>query len=556
MRKYLILLLLLFLPLVLTGCASEEQGLVLRVYNWQDYIDEGLDDDGQKIGTSVIEEWQEWYYQTYNTKVDVVYDTFETCETMMNNLKTGKTTYDLVCPSEYTIQKMIRLEMLDTYDYNLKDEKGNLVMTNYNYVSPYLKELFSKQGWEQYAVPYMWGTMGFIYNPEAKVEGANLENIYEDILHWSILWNENYKNCATVKDSIRDTYVVGVMYVYYEELMTLKDNYQKGNITQSQYTQSIQEIMNRCDDETLSKVEKALKEMKKNAFGFEVDSGKSDIVTGKIAINFAWSGDAVYSLDVAEEENGVYLNYQVPEEGSNVWFDGWVMPKGANKQLAQSFVNYLCDPQIAVRNMNYIGYTSSIVGDEILDMIDDWYGAILPEYNEETSTWWYDEVNLNIGDSTLEVSIIDNEIYLGTKKIIDVLDTIKDEEGTSYSEYYNCTYYEVDLSYLFEGAVSEDYLTDGKVIVAVEERGRQFDTQYPDYETISRCGIMEDFGDRNDAVLAMWENVKIGDIPISLTIGLVVVVITLFVALNVNKYIKVSQRKKRKQKYDLSNGSN
>jgi len=206
--------------------------------------------------------------------------------------------------------------------------------------------------------------------------------------------------------------------------------------------------------------------------------------------------------------------------------------------------------------MNYIGYTSSIVGDEILDMIDDWYGAILPEYNEETSTWWYDEVNLNIGDSTLEVSIIDNEIYLGTKKIIDVLDTIKDEEGTSYSEYYNCTYYEVDLSYLFEGAVSEDYLTDGKVIVAVEERGRQFDTQYPDYETISRCGIMEDFGDRNDAVLAMWENVKIGDIPISLTIGLVVVVITLFVALNVNKYIKVSQRKKRKQKYDLSNGSN
>ena len=78
MRKYLILFLLLFLPLVLTGCDSNEEGLVLRVYNWQDYIDEGLDEDGQKIGTSVIEEWQDWYYQTYNTKVSVVYDTFET----------------------------------------------------------------------------------------------------------------------------------------------------------------------------------------------------------------------------------------------------------------------------------------------------------------------------------------------------------------------------------------------------------------------------------------------------------------------------------------------
>ena len=85
------------------------------------------------------------------------------------------------------------------------------------------------------------------------------------------------------------------------------------------------------------------------------------------------------------------------------------MPKGANKELAQSFVNFLCNPEIAVRNMNYIGYTSSIAGDEILDMIDDWYGAILPEYNEEEQTWYYDEVDLGIQDSTLEVSVKDRE---------------------------------------------------------------------------------------------------------------------------------------------------
>ena len=542
MKKYLMFIIILLLPIVLTGCVNnnETEGLVLRVYNWQDYIDEGVDEDGQKVGTSVMEDWQEWYYQTYNERVEIVYDTFETCETMMNTLKTGKTTYDLICPSEYTIQKMIRLDMLDTYDYNLKDKNGNLIMTNYHNVSPYLIDLFDDKGWNDYAVPYMWGTMGFIYNPE-KVSA-------EDIKHWDILWNEDYRNMATAKDSIRDTYVVGVMHVYYEELMALREKLLNGQISDHEYSSQIGQIMNRCDDETLLKVEEALKRMKDNVYGFEVDSGKSDIVTGKVSINFAWSGDAVYSLDVAEEENGVYLNYQVPLEGSNVWFDGWVMPKGANKELAQSFVNYLCSPEVAVRNMNYIGYTSSIVGDSILDMIDDWYGSTFPEFNEKTNTWWYDEVNLNISDSSLEVKVIDNEIYLGNTKVISILSNIKDEEGNPYSDSYLCTSYEVDLTYLFEGSVSEEYLNeDGKVIVTVEERGRQFDTQYPDFETIERCGIMEDFGERNDAVLAMWENVKIGDIPISITIVLLLVIILLFGAVNVKKIMKEQQRKRRKK---------
>lgn len=539
MKKYLMFIIVLFISLILTGCSKETEGLVLRIYNWQDYIDEGVDEDGQKIGSSVMEDWQSWYYETYGEKVEIVYDTFETCETMMNNLKTGKTTYDLICPSEYTIQKMMREEMLDTYDYELKDKNGNLIMTNYHYVSPYLINLFEDKGWNKYAVPYMWGTMGFIYNPQ-KIDS-------EDIKHWSILWDQKYKNMATAKDSIRDTFVVGVMYVYYDELMSLKFDLESGKISQHDYTVKIGEIMNRCDDKTLKAVEKALKEMKNNVYGFEVDSGKSDIVTGKVSINFAWSGDAVYSLDVAEEENDVFLNYQVPEEGSNVWFDGWVMPKGANKQLAQSFVNYLCDPAIAVRNMNYIGYTSSIVGDDILDMIDDWYGAIYPEFNEETNTWWYDEVDLGINDSSLEVNVIDNEIYLGEQKVFNILENIKDEENVPFSNYYSCTSYEVDLTYLFDGSVSEDYLTDGKVIVTVEERGRQFDTQYPDYETIQRCGIMEDFGERNDEVLAMWENVKIGDIPISITIALVVVIVAIVIVMNVNKYMKIYQRSKRRK---------
>lgn len=541
MKKIVLILLFIFISFSLVGCNSDDNNLVLRIYNCQDYIDEGLDDNGQKITNSVMEDWQQWYLEKYNQKVEVVYDTFETNESMMNNLKTGKTSYDLVCPSDYTIQKMIRLNMLEEFDYNLLDANGDKIMTNYEYVSPYIRKLFQEKDWERYSIPYMWGTLGFIYNPEV-VDSKDIQN-------WSILWNGNYKNMASAKDSVRDTYVIGVMYVYYDELMELKQKYEKMEISREQYNTTLSEIMNRCDDETIIKVEEALQEMKKNLYGFEVDSGKSDIVTGKIAINFAWSGDAVFSIDVAEEENDVILNYVVPQEGSNVWFDGWVMPKGANKQLAQSFINYLCDPVIAARNMDVIGYTSSVAGDSILDLIDEWYGAMVPEFNSETNTWWYDEVDLGLSDSSLSYTVVNNEIYLGSNKVIDLLSNIKDEDGIPYSEYYLCTYYEVDLTYFFEGAVSDEYLNEeDKIVVAIEERGRSFDTQYPDYETITRCAIMEDFGTQNDAVLEMWENVKIGDIPIFVTIITIAIIIIFIVMINMNFFIKKHQKNQRKLK--------
>jgi spermidine/putrescine transport system substrate-binding protein len=334
------------------------------------------------------------------------------------------------------------------------------------------------------------------------------------------LWETDLK--ASAKDSIRDTYVVGVMYYYRDELRQNREvyleaketydahfeDYQNGLISENEYKafydefklkqdiyrKSCGEIMNRCDDETIKHVEEVLVEMKDNIYSFEVDNGKNDIVTGKISLNFAWSGDAVYSMDVAEEEEGVNLYYSVPEEGSNVWFDGWVMPKGANVELAQSFVNYLCSEEIAIRNMDFIGYTSSVVGDEILNRIDENYGV------EEG------------------------------------------EEG-----------YDVDLTYLFGNHVSDDKKDEnGRVIVTVSERGRQFDAQYPDEEVISRCGIMEDFGDQYSKVLALWENVKIGHIsPIAniiVIVGIVLMVAFVYGSKLYRNYI----RRTRKEKFRVT----
>lgn len=420
---------------------AETEELVLRVYNWQEYINDGTDEDGQKIDESVMELWEEDYYSRTGQKVRVQYDTFETNETMLNTLRTGKTQYDLVCPSDYIIQKML-LETQSGTDENIMLEKYDLSkMPNYtNNCSPYISELFARYGWTDYAVCYMWGSVGILYNPEEVNEA--------DVKTWDILWNPDYKNAITCKDTSRDAYVIGLLKVYGDELRANRAAYDAGEITGEELQNRTQEIVNRVDDDSIAAVETALKEMKSNIYGFEVDSGKGDIVTGKIDANIAWSGDAVYAMDLAEEEDDKYLNYVVPEEGSTIWFDGWVMPKGANVELAQDFVNFLCSPEIAAMNQDFIGYTSAIAGDDIFDLAVDWY-------NEE-----------------------DGEI-------------------------------EYDLTYFFEGTLSEDRLTeDGRAVIRTSETNRQLMAQYPDLDTTYRCGVMEDFGDQNEKVLASWSKVK------------------------------------------------
>ena len=501
---------LLVLGLGVSGCSStEEKGEkeILKVYNWQDYINEGDEETD-----SVLIQFEK-YMQSKGRNVTVEYYTFETCENMLNVLRTGKSQYDLVCPSDYVIQKMIKEDMLEKFD------AGSV--PNYdNYGATYIKQLFTnnkvtKDGvdhyWSDYAVPYMWGTMGFMYNPENVSE--------EDIKSWSILWDEDYKYKATLKDAVRDTYVAAAMYVYQDELKTLNDRYQKGELTAQEYSKAVSGYMNSTSDESIEKIEAALNLAKKNAYGFEVDSGKSDIVTGKIDINFCWSGDAVYALDCAEEESDMYLNYYVPDEGSNVWFDGWVMPKGANKELAQEFVNFMCDPKISAQNMEYIGYTSATAGQEIFDLVVDWYGV-------KTRDYYSDEEWDLLTDEEKEEVFEDEEALL--------------------EAYENNEIYKVDLSYLFEGTI------EGEAIVYTYEVNRQFSAQYPSYETVVRCAVMEDFGKDNEKVISMWIRVKSDEVPgwIWGFIGsAVLIVLVYFVSSKASKQIR-NQRIKEKRRLE------
>lgn len=436
-----------------TGCKQgEDEVMVLRVANWEEYIDEGDWDEEETIelesGKKILgirnmtEDFEQWYEKTYGEKIRVEYSTFGTNEELYNQMSLGDT-FDLVCPSEYMIMKLMEEgRLLALSDEFFEEKEENYYQKG---VSDYIKGVFDElqignETLSRYAAGYMWGTMGVVYNPEKVTD--------EDTKHWNILLDEKYSKQITMKDSVRDSYIVALAILQEQELMALDK-------TSEAYNSILSEKMNATDAGTVEQVEKLLTQMRENAYSIETDSGKADMVTGKVVANMQWSGDAVYTLDQAQED-GVMLSYFVPEEGTNLWFDGWCMMKdgiGQDKKkqkAAEAFINYLSMPENVIRNMYYIGYTSVISGGEdnsIFEYADYCYGA-----EEET------------------------------------------KETTEYS-----------LDYFFATDKKKDYvLTIDKL-----QQERQLYAQYPTEDVICRSAVMKCFStEANKRIAQMWTNVR------------------------------------------------
>ena len=451
----LLVLIMLFVALVPTASvkASEEE-IVLRVSNWEEYIDLGdwAEDElielesGEIIGVnSIVDDFEDWYYKTYGKKVRVEYSTFGTNEDLYSQLTLGDV-YDLVCPSEYMIMKL----MTEGAIHPLSDEFfDDSIEENYYIkgVSPFIKETFDSneingEPWSKYAAGYMWGITGVVYNPD--------EITYEEAATWSVLNNKKYNCRVTIKDNVRDAYfpTLGILF---EDTLTSKEFIESKN-----YRKDLLALMNKVDSDTINKAEALLKEIKGNVYSFETDSGKADMVTGKVVANLQWSGDAVYTLDQAEED-GVFLEWAVPVECTNLWFDGWIMLKAGigndeeKQHAAEAFINYLSMPESAVRNMYYIGYTSAIAGGDsslIYEYIDWCYGA--------------------------------------------------EEESEDTVEY--------NLGYFFAGDnESEDYI----IIADKEQTRRQLSAQYPTEDVINRSAVMLNFDEEaSKNINQMWINVR------------------------------------------------
>ncbi|MBQ8821240.1 MAG: ABC transporter substrate-binding protein [Lachnospiraceae bacterium] len=468
MKKRLISLLLVsgLSVSLLAGCGSsqEEDVIVLRVSNWEEYIDEGDWDEEEVIDleevsicseTGMIEDFENWYYETYGKEVVVEYSTFGTNEELYNQITMGDT-YDLVCPSEYMIMKMMSEEMLEPYSMKFFDES---VEENYYVkgVSPYIADVFAQLsiGGEQlskYAAGYMWGTLGIVYNPEVISE--------EEASHWDLLLNKEYSKRVTIKDSVRDAFFAGISIYNYDKIMD------EAFINSASYHDELTTMLNSTDELSVDAVEDILSRIKDNVYSFETDSGKADMVTGKVVANQQWSGDAVYTLDQADED-GVTLCYAAPQEATNLWFDGWCMLKkgigndAAKKHAAEAFVNFVSMPENAVRNMYYIGYTSVIGGgeDDTVFQYADWcYGA-----DEEEAA----------------------------------------AEGETLVEY--------PIDYFFTG--SEEETGDYTILTYEEQLTRQLFAQYPTKDVVDRSVVMAYFDkEGNERINRMWTNVRCFDL--------------------------------------------
>ena len=221
-------------------------------------------------------------------------------------------------------------------------------------VSPYIRHELNKTSQperqtEDYAVPYMWGTAGILFNKKFITA--------EEADTWDILWDSKNRGKILMKDSYRDAYGTAIIYAHAREL--------------ADSTVTVEQLMNDNSPQAIALAEQRLKEMKPNIAGWEADFGKEMMTKNKAWINFTWSGDAVWAIEEADAV-GVELDYTVPCEGSNIWYDGWVIPRYArNVKAASYFINYLCQPSVALRNMDAIGYVSAVATPEIMEAKTD-----------------------------------------------------------------------------------------------------------------------------------------------------------------------------------------
>ena len=323
--------------LMLAGCSEDRAG-ILKVYNWADYIDEEL-----------IDEFEEWYEEETGESVEIIYQTFDINETMLSKIEFGQEDYDVVCPSDYIIERMLKKDLLLPLERDFGSTPDYL-----DNVGPYIKEKLSQiegngKNANDYCVAYMWGTVGLIYNPKYVSD--------EETKSWDVLRNPAYAGKVLMKDAFRDVYTSLLIALNKEAI----DRGEKDLVS----------IPFDISEESISMVEEYLNSFRESVCGWEADFGKEQMTKELAWINLSWSGDAQWAIDEASEM-GMELRYTIPETGSSVWFDGWVIPKYAkNVKAARYFINFMCKPENAIRNMDMTGYVSAIGGSEVLESMTD-----------------------------------------------------------------------------------------------------------------------------------------------------------------------------------------
>lgn len=414
--------------------SAKDRNEILKVYNWSDYIAEG-----------VIEEFEQWYFEQTGEKIEVIYQVFDVNEAMLSKIEKGHEDYDVVCPSDYIIERMLNNGLLIPLDFAALGNTPNYIRDT---KSPYIEKMFRQINpgidANDYSVAYMWGTTGILYNTAFVSR--------EEASTWDIIRNPKFAGKVLIKDAPRDVYGPVLIYLKQNELKS-------GKLT-------LQDLMSDSSDESIAAVEHYLMQVKPGVMGWEADLGKEQMTKNLAYVSLNWSGDAVWAMEEAASV-GVSLDYIVPEEGSTVWFDGWVIPKySKNVKAATFFINFMCRPDIAIRNMEETGYIASSGAYEVLEsQIDDSFPA-------------------------------------------------------------------VDLSYFFGEEADSVHVNP---------------ILYPDRSVIERCALEHDWGERTEALLSMWQNVKGSRAGIATYIVLIVALAAVAAVVFINRKNKRRRKSRRRR---------
>ena len=316
-----------------TGCSTDEDDAdeVVYVYSQGDYID-----------PTTLEMFED------ETGIRVVLDEFDTNESMYPRVSAGAVHYDVICPSDYMIEKMIGRGLLQPLDF---DQLPN--------AREYIGQKFYEQSRSfdpenKYSVPYGWGTVGIMYNTAL---------VDEPIDSWSVLWDERYRNEILMQDSPRDALMIPLKL--------------KGH------------SLNSTDMDELNEARDLLIAQKPLVQAYVIDEAKDKLISGEAALGVVFSGEALM-ISLENED----MEFVVPKEGTNFWIDGWVLTRDAeNVENAHKFIDFMCRPEIAVINFDYLGYSTPNIAVRELEEDEDYKNSSVafpdPEVYEDQETYKY-----------------------------------------------------------------------------------------------------------------------------------------------------------------------
>lgn len=340
-NKFIVLIMLC--SLVMVGCSKKDEK-TLNVYNFGDYIEQSLIDD---------------FEEEYGIKV--VYDTYATNEDMYYKLKQGGMNYDLVFPSDYMIERMIKEDMLEKIDYN---ELKNIQNIGDRFLG------LSYDPENEYSVPYLWGTLGIIYNKNT---------VKEPIDSWDVLWDEDYKKEILMYDSLRDS--LG---------LTLK------KLGYSMSTKNLDE---------LEEAKNELINQKPLIRAYVGDNVKDMMIENEAKIAVVYSGEGLFMMEQNPE-----LIYAIPKEGTNLWFDTMAIPKNAeHKNEAQLFIDFILRAESGKAIVDYIGYSTP--NNATFDLLDEDIKSMPGAYPSDEIIR-KSEVFMDLGDFLKEYNRVWTEIKI------------------------------------------------------------------------------------------------------------------------------------------------